>query len=69
MNDKWKHLTVSFAICEVLQRVVSFETAATLTLALGAAKEIWDLMGHGCAEWGDILADVVGVFLSWTVRF
>jgi putative lipoprotein len=35
-------------------------TGATFSLGLGAAKELYDLSGHGDASWKDFTWDVVG---------
>jgi len=34
--------------------------AATVALAAGVLKEVWDLTGHGDASWRDLTWDVVG---------
>lgn len=45
--------------------------AAAPPLLLGAAKETWDLMGHGDPSWKDVTWDVLGTVsglaLAWTV--
>ena len=38
--------------------------AVIATLGIGAAKEGWDAMGHGTAEWWDFGADCVGVLAA-----
>ena len=39
--------------------------AALITLAIGVGKEIYDkVSGKGCSEWGDLLADVVGILIG-----
>lgn len=35
-------------------------SGATLSLGAGAAKELWDLSGHGDASWRDFAWDVIG---------
>lgn len=35
-------------------------TGGALAVSVGAAKELWDLDGHGDASWRDLTWDVVG---------
>lgn len=35
-----------------------------LTMGLGVAKEVYDSTGKGCAEWKDILCDLIGVLIG-----
>jgi hypothetical protein len=34
-------------------------------MSIGIVKEIYDkVSGRGCAEWGDLLADVLGIVIG-----
>ena len=41
----------------------------TISLGAGAAKELWDLSGHGDPSWKDLAADVAGTVLGLAVSF
>ncbi len=63
--DKLKHVVVSAAIAAVLSLVLPWWAAASVTLAIGIGKEVYDkVSGKGCAEWGDLLADMVGIIIG-----
>lgn len=63
--DKYKHIVVSAAMSAVLALVLPWWAAAVVTLAVGVAKEIYDkVSGKGCAEWGDLVADCVGIVIG-----
>lgn len=63
--DKYKHIVVSAVIATVLSLFCPWWVAALVTLAIGVWKEVYDkASGKGCAEWGDILADVVGIIIG-----
>lgn len=64
-NDKLKHALVSAAIAAILSLFLSWWGAALITLAIGIGKEVYDkVSGKGCAEWLDLLADVVGIIIG-----
>ena len=49
---------------KVLHALLSFIIAwvdPALALVAGLLKELWDLAGHGVAEWADLGADLVGI--------
>jgi putative lipoprotein len=50
-------------------RRLRLAVGAGLGIAVGAAKELWDLAGHGDPSWKDFAWDVVGtaagLLLSW----
>lgn len=63
--DKYKHVVVSAALSAVLALVLPWWAAALVTLAIGVAKEVYDkVSGRGCAEWGDLVADLVGIVIG-----
>ena len=53
--DKLLHFLVSFALALV------DPVAAVIA---GIAKEIWDSLGNGVAEWGDLAADLLGILAA-----
>jgi putative lipoprotein len=68
-RDKALHFAASASIAVVVYAGASFQTesrakrivaAASVALAAGLAKEVWDLSGHGDASWRDLTWDVVG---------
>ena len=54
--DKYKHVVVSAIIAVALNLFLPWWVAALITLAIG--------VGKGCSEWGDLLADVVGILIG-----
>lgn len=63
--DKYKHIVVSAIIAVVLNLFLPWWVAALITLAIGIGKEVYDkLSGKGCAEWEDLVADVVGILIG-----
>lgn len=64
-EDKLKHIVVSSIIAVVLNLFLPWWAAALITLGIGVAKEWHDeRSGKGCAEWEDIAADLVGIFIG-----
>ena len=64
-RDKLLHVVVSAALSAVLALVLPWWAAAVVTLMVGVAKEVYDkVSGRGCAEWGDLLADVLGIVIG-----
>ena len=64
-RDKLLHVVVSAALSAVLALVLPWWAAALVTLMVGVAKEFYDkVSGRGCAEWKDLLADVVGIVIG-----
>lgn len=64
-EDKLKHIVVSAIICVALNLFLPWWVAALITLAIGVGKEVYDKVSKkGCAEWGDLLADLVGILIG-----
>ena len=64
-EDKPKHIVVSAILAVVLNLVLPWWGTALITLAIGIGKEIYDkVSGKGCAEWLDLLADVIGIIIG-----
>ena len=68
-RDKALHFAASASLATVAYAGASLVTddrptrivaAATVALAAGVIKEVWDLTGHGDASWRDLTWDVVG---------
>lgn len=63
--DKLKHIVVSAIIAVALNLLLPWWGAGLITLAIGIGKEVYDkVSGKGCAEWGDLAADVVGILIG-----
>jgi putative lipoprotein len=84
-RDKLLHFAASgslavtgYATASMLteDRPVRIGVGATLAVGAGAAKELWDLDGHGDASWRDLSWDLVGattgllvsVGIDWAVH-
>lgn len=64
-EDKLKHVVVSAIIAVVLNLFLPWWVAALITLAIGVGKEVYDKVSKkGCAEWKDLLADLVGILIG-----
>ena len=64
-EDKLKHIVVSAIIAVVLNLFLPWWAAGVITLGIGVGKEVYDkVSGKGKAEWEDLLADVVGIFIG-----
>lgn len=64
-NDKLQHALVSAVIATLLSLFLPWWDAAIITLIIGIGKEIYDkVSGKGCAEWLDLLADIVGIIIG-----
>jgi putative lipoprotein len=63
--DKYKHIVVSAIITVVLNLILPWWVAGLVTLSIGVGKEVYDkVSGKGCAEWKDLLADVIGILIG-----
>lgn len=64
-EDKLKHIVVSAIIMVTLNLILPTWIAALITLSIGIGKEVYDkVSGKGCAEWKDLLADLVGILIG-----
>ena len=64
-EDKLKHIVVSAIIAVALNLFLPWWVAALITLAIGVGKEVYDKVSKkGCAEWEDLVADVVGIMIG-----
>ena len=63
--DKYKHIVVSAIIMVIFNLFLPTYLAAIITLAIGIGKEIYDkVTNKGCAEWKDLIADVIGIIIG-----
>ena len=59
--DKVKHFVAGFVIALGLTLTgVPVGITFGVVVLIGLFKELWDLMGHGCPEFLDFIATVVG---------
>ena len=66
--DKMKHFVWSFFIAVNVCAVLGILWGSIITLAIGIAKEVYDKVSKkGCAEWLDMLADIVGILNAVSV--
>ena len=64
-EDKLKHIVISAVIMVLLSLFLPKLIAAIITLAIGIGKELYDkYTGKGCAEWEDLLSDLVGIAIG-----
>ena len=77
-HDKALHFAASASLATVAYAGTSLVTedrptrivaAATIALAAGVIKEVWDLTGHGDASWRDLTWDVVGTTTGVLVAY
>jgi putative lipoprotein len=68
-RDKFDHFVVSSSVAAETYLVAAAHVdargwalviAGGVSLALGGAKEGWDLLGHGDPSWRDVAWDVIG---------
>lgn len=63
--DKYKHIVVSAIMAVALNLFLPWWVAALITLVIGIGKEVYDKVSKkGCAEWKDLLADLVGILIG-----
>lgn len=64
-SDGMMHVILSALICVVLNIVLPWELAALITFDIGLGKELYDkVSGKGCAEWKDLVCDLVGILIG-----
>lgn len=64
-EDKLKHIVVSAVIMVLLSLFLPKLIAAVVTLTIGIGKELYDkYTGKGCAEWKDLLSDIIGIVIG-----
>lgn len=64
-TDGLLHILVSSLLMFALGWVRPLWIAVLIVLAVGVAKEVYDLVsGKGEAEWHDLLCDVIGIILG-----
>ena len=65
-QDKLTHFILSTFIVIIFSWVSDSLPVGILTaLVIGMAKEVHDLLGHGTAEIGDVVANVLGILVGY----
>lgn len=63
--DGCKHVILSAVIACLIGLVLPTWIAALITFGIGIGKEVYDkVSGRGCAEWKDLVCDVVGIIIG-----
>ena len=67
-SDKLLHFLYAM-LCMVMVSLLSNGCVGLIaSLAVSIGKELYDkLSSKGCAEWGDLLADLVGIVVGWLI--
>lgn len=64
-NDDCKHIILSAILTVVAKWLLPVWVAVGVVMAIGIAKEVHDkVSGRGCAEWKDLVCDVVGIVIG-----
>lgn len=64
-SDGMKHIIISAILTVVAKWLLPVWVAVALVLLIGIIKEVYDkISGKGCAEWKDLLADLVGILIG-----
>lgn len=63
--DGMKHIILSAILTIVAKWLLPVWVAVGVVLSIGIAKEIYDkVSGKGCAEWKDIVCDIIGILIG-----
>jgi hypothetical protein len=65
MNDKLKHF-IAGAIITLIVGAIAHNVIYGLIASMiaGIAKEVWDYMGNGVSDFGDVLATLQGAIIG-----
>lgn len=64
-SDSMKHIILSAILMVVAKWLLPVWVAVGVVMAIGLAKEIYDkVSGKGCAEWKDIICDIIGIIIG-----
>lgn len=64
-SDGMKHIILSAILTVVAKWLLPVWVAAVLVLLIGIIKEAYDkVSGKGCAEWKDIICDIIGILIG-----
>lgn len=55
-RDKFRHCAIS---C-----IIGIECGIPSSAVIGVAKEVYDIFGDGQADWGDLMANILGIRIS-----
>lgn len=63
--DKYKHILISAILTIALSFIFPKYISAIIVLLIGISKELYDkYSGKGCAEWGDLISDIIGIIIG-----
>lgn len=63
--DGCKHIILSAILTVVAKWLLPVWVAVALVLLIGIIKEVYDnVSGKGCAEWKDIICDIIGILIG-----
>lgn len=64
-SDGMKHIILSAILTVVGKLLLPLWVVCPLVFAIGIVKEIYDkVSGKGCAEWKDIICDIIGIIIG-----
>ena len=67
-SDKLLHFLCAMLCMIVVSLFTNDCIGLIAALAVSIGKELYDkFSGKGCAEWGDLLADIIGIAIGWLV--
>lgn len=67
-SDKLLHFLCALLCMVTISLLTNPCIGLIAALAVSIGKELYDkFSGKGCAEWGDLLADIIGIAIGWLV--
>lgn len=64
-SDGMKHIILSAILTVVAKWLLPVWVAVALVLLIGIIKEAYDkISSKGCAEWKDIICDIIGILIG-----
>ena len=64
-TDGMKHVILSDILTVVAKWLLPVWVAVGVVLAIGIAKDVYDkISGKGCAEWKDLVCDIIGIIIG-----
>ena len=67
-SDKLLHFSCAMMCMIAVSLLTNDSFGLIVSLAVSLGKELYDkLSGRGCAEWSDLIADVVGIAIGWFI--
>ncbi len=62
--DGCKHIILSAILTVVGNLLLPLWVVVPIVFAIGLAKEAYDSTGKGCAEWKDVVCNVIGIIIG-----